>query len=339
MNNYVTLFDSNYFSRGMMLLESLNNVSECGFTLYILAMDERVFNFFINYNSPSVVCFNVDSIYEMYPVLRKLKTERTRAEFCWTLASFSIQYVIRKYELESCTYLDSDICFYNDPKLIFSKLGDRSVIITEHNYSKEYDLSEIYGKYCVQFMYFKNNKDGNDVLEWWRKKCEEWCYSRIEDGKFGDQKYLDDWEARFKDIVYNCQDIGCGLAPWNCQKYDLINENGTWYIVDRIKKIREQVIFYHFHDLYKLKGQRWSLSKYQLTNSVLELYYMYIKGLKRIEAENPEFISKPIDIKDISEKLKIIKSIYRGIKSSFYWYNSFMLPKRNVVNDIEINNS
>ena len=59
-----------------------------------------------------IIVQSLGDIKEAYPVLEKLQEERTRAEFSWTLSSFSIQFFLKKYNLESITYIDSDICFY-----------------------------------------------------------------------------------------------------------------------------------------------------------------------------------------------------------------------------------
>lgn len=332
MLNFVTLFDKNYLSRGLVLLQSLNMCCKETFTLYILAMDEKVQDYFDSKQNNNVVCFNVDDLITYYPVLSKLRKERTRGEFCWTLSSFSIQYVIKKYNVDECTYLDSDLCFWSDPKNLLDEMGEASVLITEHNYSSDCDTAALTGKYCVQFMCFKNNPDGNRVLEWWRSKCEEWCFNRMEDGKFGDQKYLDDWESRFEGIVYNCRTIGCGLAPWNCQKYKIKKEGNDIYIIDKISLIKKQLVFYHFHNLRKIIGERWSLSNYMLTKDVIPLYCFYIRQIKRIEALLPdELVSNEYEEKTIHEKHRFIRSMYGGIKHVFYLYKKISQTKYNII--------
>jgi hypothetical protein len=58
-----------------------------------------------------------------------------------------------------------------------------------------------------------------NVRRWWEDRCIEWCYARHEDGKFGDQKYLDDWPLRFESDVHVMTDKELLLAPWNATRY------------------------------------------------------------------------------------------------------------------------
>ena len=308
MLNFVTLFDKNYMSRGIVLYNSLKEHCKQDFTFYVLAMDEVTEKYLKSLNNVNLFVITVADIKKMYPVLIKLEKERTRGEFSWTLSSFSIQYCLRQFSLDLCTYVDSDICFYNDPQILLDEVGDKSVMITEHNYTPEYDQSATSGKFCVQFMYFKNNEDGNKVLEYWRSKCEEWCYNRMEDGKFGDQKYLDDWESRFEGIVYNCRNIGCGVAPWNVQKYDVSNENGVLYVTERITKIKKPIIFFHYHELAEVGERKWCLSHYHLADMEKELLFRpYIRSLFNVETNYPKGL--------VEKRIKSIKiSMYKKIR-------------------------
>ena len=152
--------------------------------------------------------------------LLRVKSDRTIAEYCWTATPSTIFYVIKKYNVESCTYVDADVYFYLSPQIIFDELADNSILLTEHRYSHEYRKDEKNnGKYCVQFITFKNDIYGLEALTWWKDQCIIWCYNRHENGKFGDQMYLDDWTTRFRK-VHVMQHLGGGLAGWNISQYD-----------------------------------------------------------------------------------------------------------------------
>ncbi|MCR5187348.1 MAG: hypothetical protein K6C97_00325 [Treponema sp.] len=308
MLNFVTLFDKNYMSRGIVLYNSLKENCKQDFTLYVLAMDNQTAEYLKNLNHQNLVVFTVEDTKVMYPVLEKLQKERTRAEFSWTLSSFSIQYCLRQFNLDSCTYIDSDICFYNDPQILIDELNGKSVMITEHRYTPEYDLAAINGKFCVQFMYFKNDDEGNKVLEYWRSSCQEWCYNRNEDGKFGDQMYLNDWESRFASCVYNCHNPGCGLAPWNVQQYKIVQKEEKLYVEDLITKVQTPIVFYHYHELKEYAPKKWCLTHYRLTSEQKEILYKpYIQKLYAVEEKYPQgLITKT--------KGRLQNSLYKKIK-------------------------
>jgi hypothetical protein len=93
-------------------------------------MDSETKEYFKERNIPNIKIISLNEIESFYIELQKIKQERTRGEYCWTLTPYCIQFAIKKYNLDACTYIDSDILFYNDPTLLIEEAGDNSVIIT-----------------------------------------------------------------------------------------------------------------------------------------------------------------------------------------------------------------
>jgi len=282
MNVYCTLFDSQYLSRGLSLYESLKKHSKNDFLLYIFPFDDQAFEKLKSLNLDNVVLIR-QSQFENAELL-KLKTSRSRGEYCWTCTPVIIEYILQNFNPTSCTYLDSDIYFYSSPER-FLDLGSHSVTITEHRYTKKYDKTLTSGKYCVQFMTFLNNLDSLKVLSWWKEKCLEACELNVEKGLCGDQKYLDDWLERFPGIVKNIDNIGVGAAPWNIQQYSLTNKNGVVYLSDSLSK-DIPLCFYHFHAIQVFDGFRFVLSQYELSFKIyLYIYRQYIKKLRYVNSK------------------------------------------------------
>lgn len=298
MLNFVTLFDKNYLSRGLALYNSLGKKCDVPFLLFILCMDNESYLYFSEKKLKNISLIKLSEVEAFYPVLLKLKQERSRGEYCWTLTPFSIQYVLKTANVPMCTYLDSDLYFFDSPKCLFDELpDDKSVLITEHNYTPYYDQSLTSGKYCVQFMTFKNDLNGCEVLEWWRHQCELWCYNRMEDGKFGDQKYLDDWTARFTS-VYVTTNEGAGIAPWNMQKFNIFQSNEKLIVKNIVTKKESSIVFVHFHNLKPINSMRWHVGDYLISENFKDLIYKcYIKKILEIEQFLPENLKSKIKTK------------------------------------------
>ncbi|QNK61853.1 glycosyl transferase [Pedobacter sp. PAMC26386] len=284
MLKFCTLFNTTYLSRGLAMYNSLEQHCE-SFHLYIFAFDTHCFDLLTkmalkNASIISLTAFENDR-------LLAIKDDRTAGEYCWTCASSTIKYCLEKYALDHCTYVDADLLFFNDPACLIAEMGEKSVSITEHRYTPIYDQSVTSGIYCVQFMTFKNTREGLEVLNWWVDACIEWCFNRFEDNKFGDQKYLDDWTTRFN-TVHILRNLGSGLAPWNVQQYDFATKGHHVQGKEVATETPFDLVFYHFHDFQYIKGNTYRLSTpaYHLSRNVIKhIYKPYTKALSVAEAE------------------------------------------------------
>lgn len=279
MNHFCTLFDSYYLNRGLLLYQSLEK--HCpDFHLYIFTFDNLSFDILKELNLKNATLITLKE-FESEDLLR-VKPTRSKGEYCWTCTSFTIAYAIKRFNLTQCTYLDADLFFYDSPTVLLDELKSNSILITEHRYTPVYDQSATSGIYCVQFMTFKNNDEGMTALNWWAERCLEWCYGRFEDGKFGDQKYLDDWLTRFKG-VHVLKHPGGGVAPWNIQQYHLISKKNQWWIKDKITSEETKLVFYHFHHLKFFSDFTVNLSYiYKLRfKNTFRFYAEYLTGIVR----------------------------------------------------------
>lgn len=235
MYNYCTLFDYFYIHKGLALYASL--LKHCqNFHLYVIAFDEKCFNTLTDLNLSNLTVVSL-SQFET-PELLAVKPTRNRAEYCWTSGPSVIYHFIINYNLDHCTYLDADLMFFSSPDPIYSEIGENSIAITEH-FSEEVD--QLGGRFCVQFVYFKNDENGMAALTWWKNECLNWCYARFEDGKYGDQKYLDHFPEKFKNVKI-LEHRGAGVAQWNAFQYDFSD-----YSFIHLKSVKFNIIFYHFH--------------------------------------------------------------------------------------------
>ena len=280
MYHFCTLFDSHYLSRGVAMFRSLAKF-QSNFHLYIFPFDETSYDILVSMALPNVTVIGL-SEFENEQLLA-IKGSRSKGEYCWTCTPSIIYYCIEHFQMAHCTYVDADVFFLSDPAVLIDEMGSNSILITEHRYTPTYDLSATSGIYCVQFITFRTNELGLTALNWWKEKCIEWCYARKEDGKFGDQKYLDDWTSRFPG-VHVLQHLGGGVAPWNVQQYTLKNEGNKLMV--RLDQTLQPVVFYHFHDIKFYKNDKIDLGSYKLADEVMaRVYYPYLKEILEIEAD------------------------------------------------------
>ena len=174
---------------------------------------------------------------------------------------------------------DADIWFLQCPQCIFDEF-DRSgkdVYITEHAYSPEYDQTALSGKYCVQFIIF--SRDGGEIVrKYWEDCCIECCNAKPKDGKFGDQKYLDEWPVKFRDKVHVARQKEWFLGPWNATRFPY-----------------SDAVIWHFHGFVVGKNYLRFYQGYKIPKQTyINVYKKYMKSIEFHLADSNLYIEKEL---------------------------------------------
>lgn len=242
MYNFCTYFDRNFLAQGLTLYRSLLSHAS-PFTMWVLCFDDFTYDVIMKLGLENLRPVSLREFEEGDTALRNAKKDRTGVEYIFTCTpSWPLYLLTRHPELGRISYLDSDLFFYASPEPIYREMGDRSVLIIGHRFPEHLRSNEIYGIYNVGLLAFRNDAVGRACLEWWRERCLEWCFDRVEGGRFADQKYLDDWPERFPGVAV-LQHKGAGVGPWNWMNYRIEDRGG------RVTIDGQPLIFYHFQGM------------------------------------------------------------------------------------------
>lgn len=283
MLTFCTLFDSNYLDKGLVLYQSLENVME-KFRLYILAMDDRCYKILKDQKLSNAVIISLEEFED--EELKEIKQQRSRAEYCWTCTASLIDYVFDTYQEQFCTYIDSDLYFYKNPKVLLEEMMDAgcSVQIVEHGFGTgkraERQVKNS-GRFCVQFNTFQNNAAGREVLDEWKSQCRAHC--SMETDEMGDQKYLSVWPEKYPQ-VHVLKHPGGGVAPWNVRRFRLV-DLASYILEDKKTKKEFEAIFYHFHNLQYLENGLVNINVFKQGFGMDKklIFGFYIPYLKKLE--------------------------------------------------------
>jgi hypothetical protein len=283
MYYFCTYFDSHYLLRGLALYRSLQQ--HCpSFRLWVLCMDRGCYDTLFQLKLPNVHLIALEDFEAGDEKLLRAKGNRSLIEYYFTCTPSLLLFIFGAFpEVDRVTYLDADLFFFANPEPIFEEICDRSVAIIGHRFPPHLRHLEKFGIYNVGWLSFKRDEHGIACLHWWREQCIEWCYDRVEDGRFADQRYLDTWPDRFPSVVV-LRHKGANLAPWNVSNYKIREERGHIWVDE------QPVIFFHFHGLKKvntwLYGHNLAVYGVRRSRTVLRsIYAPYFANLLNVSQE------------------------------------------------------
>lgn len=245
MNHFCTYCDQGYAARLLCLHDSLVMQGE-PFVLHVLCFDAETEAVVKAVNSTTLVAVGLDELMHADPAYAAVRRLRSCVEFYFTATPVFVRYCLNRVpSATQMTYLDADMYFFGPASAVFSAQGDASVGIVPHRFPPRLRHLEKSGVYNVAWVSFRRDANGLACLEWWRERCLEWCFDRVEQGRYADQGYLDEFRRRF-DGVRALYDRGINSAPWNIDDARIVARDGRVHIDDR------PLLFYHFQGLREL---------------------------------------------------------------------------------------
>lgn len=250
-HHFCTYFDHHYLARGLTLFRSLEH--RCtDFVLHVLCLDDETRATIEQIALPNLVALPLSTLERSDPALLHVKPSRSKLEYYYTCTPCLPLHLMKALNLETLTYVDADLFFFADPSSIAQAFEGYSVLLIELRHPPAWERAfntEQFGRYNVGFLTFRNDAEGLRCLEWWRERCLEWCGETPENGRFADQKYLDEWPTMFRDVLV-LKDKGANLAFWNWDNYRIRTNRGITYVDD------EPLLFTHMSRLKQIN--RWA---------------------------------------------------------------------------------
>lgn len=250
---YCSYFDHRYLPRGLVLMESIWAYNPAA-RFFVLCFDEECKRLLDRIAHPNITAIPLAELEAADPELLEAKANRSLVEYYFTCTPSWPSYLFDRFpEIDLITYLDADLWFFADPEIVHEEIGDASIAIIPHRFSPERRHLARYGLFNVGWVSWRNDDEGRRCLADYRSDCIAWCYDRLEDDRFADQKYLDRWPARYPNLR-RIEHIGANLAAWNINNHSLSVIDGVLFFGDR------RVVFFHYHALRETPDGRWNLN-------------------------------------------------------------------------------
>lgn len=249
---YCTVLNAAFVPRAVTLKKSISRHCPQAIFLYYCVDDATAATLrALNLMNARVV---VPAAYETEE-LRRLKATLKTNEYCWTCKPVVLRHALdQDSALDWAVWLDADMFVFGDLDGAFTGLGDANVAVTPHAFSlPEFKQHEpVVGKFNAGCVGFRNSAQGRAALDWWLARCLEGCPAVPVDGRYADQKYLDEIPLRFTGAA--ALHAGVNAAPWNIFGRALESREGRVFIAE------QPLLLYHFQGLRVIR--RWLFDLY-----------------------------------------------------------------------------
>jgi hypothetical protein len=282
---FCSITDAKYVAQVIVMHRSLREVLP-GARHEVLCVEPRACRALQEIDLPGLLPVAIEELEERDPELRAVRSGRSLHEYCQTAKpAFCLDMLRRHPDAAWVTYVDADSMFFGDPLPLFEELDGSSIGIIEHRHAPRFASRDRWGSpYCPSWVSFAGDARAAEVADWWRARCLEWCFHRVEGDRHSDQGYLRDWPERFAG-VHVLKHPGIGPAPWT--QNDGLRRSGGQVTIDGAP-----LILFHYQSLRVHRRSRRPGAARPLAGAPVPFSWRIHRGY-RISAVERELVWEP----------------------------------------------
>ena len=186
-------------------------------------------------------------------------------------------------------FLDPDTAVYSSLEPVLNDLDSSPVVLTPHyikpqpDTDDESDLGMMrFGSFNLGFFAVKRGSESTYFLNWWSKRCIDFCFMESQFGLSTDQKWVSIAPCFFEFLKISFNP-GYNAAPWNTFERMLTGKRDNQYLVNNDYPL----VFFHFsnfdHADPQYLNKRASSESGKLYELLNELGCVYSRKLKHYE--------------------------------------------------------
>ena len=239
----VTIVAKNYLGMGFSFAESAKK-HHPEVQVFIYVMDDTTNSYQAEveasgykFLSPQMVSIPpAAEMYQRYDV----------TEACTAVKPFVLRHIFQ-LGFETVCYMDPDLWVLSPMTELFEALKTSEIVLTPHIVTPipaqaafEEQWLLLCGVFNLGFIGLRH-EISEKLCAWWADRLEKLCFSRMDQGLFFDQKWIDLVPCLF-DSVTILKHREYNVAWWNMHERTPIYDNGSWVLSETMKPIR----FFHF---------------------------------------------------------------------------------------------
>ena len=314
--HFFTYFSKEYLIQGSTAVESFmtHHPNSTGFVVSLDAISTRYLQEFEFTDSLKII--ELSDLMDLDKKFFELLETRTYAESIITLKPFLAENLLKKIpEGDYLLYFDADLFFFQSLIRELSFSDSECMYLSRHLFPPKMLQSVVFGKHNGGFFIVRNVEAGRSLIQDWRKKCDHWCFLRLEDGKFADQKYLDGYYPGVGVVQIDSPGINNGQYFFQVHRNIVYKRSsGSTWIEHKV------LTCFHFHgfrinqSVISTGFNRYGMPK----NFIRIMRYIYLPYIRHISeiASRYEAISELFwqDIGTTPEQLPLYRGLLKAMR-------------------------